>query len=217
MVYVPTWLGYIDGKCYHIYHTWILWVVYPLVFTPTHCVSLGGRGLSEAAISLLPVFQRPAAHRPEGRSFCFQSCYCWFVLKPPYFYILCRCSIFYYLILFNIIYIYSYTVYIYIMFLPKWCVVLHSQTTMFLFPSQNTPHSSPSRTTSCMIWRWRWPGPSIAWVGRSVCWWKPCRSWRTKARLLLFFWGRGRLEMGNWTPNSMCVYYIIYIILYIYI
>ena len=21
-----TWLGYIDGKCYHIWHTWILWV-----------------------------------------------------------------------------------------------------------------------------------------------------------------------------------------------
>ena len=23
-----TKLGYIDGKCYHIYHTWILWDIY---------------------------------------------------------------------------------------------------------------------------------------------------------------------------------------------
>jgi hypothetical protein len=22
-----TWLGYFDGKCYHIWHTWILWVI----------------------------------------------------------------------------------------------------------------------------------------------------------------------------------------------
>ena len=28
-IYMQTWLGYIDGKCYHIYiyHTWILWVI----------------------------------------------------------------------------------------------------------------------------------------------------------------------------------------------
>ena len=26
LVYMLTWLGYIDGKCYHIWHTWILWV-----------------------------------------------------------------------------------------------------------------------------------------------------------------------------------------------
>ena len=26
MVYMLTKLGYIDGECYHIYHTWILWV-----------------------------------------------------------------------------------------------------------------------------------------------------------------------------------------------
>ena len=26
LVYMLTWLGYINGKCYHIYHTWILWV-----------------------------------------------------------------------------------------------------------------------------------------------------------------------------------------------
>ena len=25
LVYMLTWLGYIDGKCYHILHTWILW------------------------------------------------------------------------------------------------------------------------------------------------------------------------------------------------
>ena len=23
---MPTWMGYIDGKCYNMYHTWILWV-----------------------------------------------------------------------------------------------------------------------------------------------------------------------------------------------
>ena len=26
LVYILTWLGYIDDKCYHMYHTWILWV-----------------------------------------------------------------------------------------------------------------------------------------------------------------------------------------------
>jgi len=25
LVYMLTWLGYIDGKCCHIYHTWIPW------------------------------------------------------------------------------------------------------------------------------------------------------------------------------------------------
>ena len=25
LVYMLTWLGCIDGKCYHIWHTWILW------------------------------------------------------------------------------------------------------------------------------------------------------------------------------------------------
>ena len=29
MVYMLTWLGYIDGQCYHIWHTWILWVLKP--------------------------------------------------------------------------------------------------------------------------------------------------------------------------------------------
>ena len=28
LVYMLTWLGYIDGKCYHIWHTCILWDIY---------------------------------------------------------------------------------------------------------------------------------------------------------------------------------------------
>ena len=43
MVYICKHLGYIDDKCYHIQHTWILWV---LVYKPTY--NSGGPILYEA-------------------------------------------------------------------------------------------------------------------------------------------------------------------------
>ena len=172
------------------------------------------------------MFQRPAAHRPEGRSFC----YFWLVLKPPYFYIWCRCSILYYLILFNIISIYIYihilyiyiyvSIYIYIMFLPKWRVVLHSQTTM-VFPPKTQQNTNVAFDG----------GPRVAWSDGGGDPDQASPQWGDQSvdgslagaegqrRGFCFFLdkGRGRLEMDR-TPNSMCVYYNIYIyiiILYI--
>ena len=170
------------------------------------------------------MFQRPAAHRPEGRSFC----YFWLVLKPPYFYIWCRCSILYYLILFNIIsiYIYSYTVYIYIciyiyIYIYISCSYLNDvlfsilKPPWFFPPKHSKTQTSPSTedhelhdlTVAVTRTKHRLSG-AISLLMEAL------QELKDKGAASVFFWTKGGAGWRWIGRRIQCVYIIIYIYIY---
>ena len=58
MVYMLTWLGYIDGKCYHIYHTWIRHGYWLMNSSPSsdRVPSLSAAFAAEGALRMMRVF-----------------------------------------------------------------------------------------------------------------------------------------------------------------